>query len=261
MRYFLTMLRELLECRSVMKVLEKLILVVVVALVLGAFSVPTRTANAQFTGGQFRWYDGENYITLNAIAQTKLNTISGGTNGGPFKVSVQNGSLPVWGTGADLFNTFCVEDSVTFNPGTWYWASVDTKAYSGSVGLAGDPVSDVTEWIYDQYLAGNPSSWSNMEIRNAIWYAENERDFATIPTPYFDAIGALYGGTDPGRFNLGDAQYTYALNLWGGFTEKGNYWEATDVQTQLVQIPAPAAILLGGIGIALVGWLRRRRAL
>ncbi|MCC6360786.1 MAG: hypothetical protein IT450_18770 [Phycisphaerales bacterium] len=229
-------------------------------LVIGVllFAAPL-AAFGDFTGGAFRFYDGANYITLNAVAQTRLTQIAGAGSGGAFLVDAQNGSLPYWGTGDDLFTTYCVENGITFNTGLWYWTSVDIPAYTGHEGLTGDPVSDVTEWIYDQWLAGNPNGWSQGDISAAIWYAEEESG-GSANAVYTAALSALsYStGTDPGDFAA--ARHTRAMNLWSDFVQDPveGYWYALDRQSHLIHVPLPAAAFLGLVGLGIAGWVKRR---
>jgi len=197
-------------------------------------------------GSEFYWGD----VKLEAVGQVKLDW--GLATNAAFGVTLVSGQL----TGSiypqtapperpNMFRTFCVENGIYFTPGTIYWASIDPVAYSGHVGPAGDPISKVSEYIYDGYLAGTITNLTG--IRDAIWYAENE---GGVKNAIYDTAFVAAGA--------GNAGHTYALNLWS-ITEQGGEYVATDVQSQLITVvPIPGAVLLGFLGLGYAGTRLRR---
>jgi len=87
-------------------------------------------------------------------------------------------------------------------------------------------------------------------------------DFLTLPevTIYGDAYD-LGGNPIAGFSSSGYGQWS----VFTGLTKKITFHDGTGMigvgRIEFQPIPAPGAILLGSIGVGIVGWLRRRRAL
>ena len=217
--------------------------------ILAVLAMASAPATAAFSGGTFYFKDPNsfsNYWTFNSAGTASLAPFAGWSNGGAFLVS---GTVP--GT---PFTTFCVENGIYFNWNTSYWASVDSMAFQGhsQIPLYGDPISDVTENIYGNWLLQNDLGAQNLgfadlaemkanqaAISQAIWWAEQEPSGVKngVATSMLSALGysaeQLPGG-------LRAATHVKALNLWNfglyQTTQLGiTGWWATDVQTQLNQ--------------------------
>jgi hypothetical protein len=180
--------------------------------------------------------------------------------------------------------TFCVEDQY-MNLGVEYTGTIDPNGIMGATATQLDPsvrklyanylgnVGDMGWQNIQSQTTGTVDQW-NRAMQALIWDYQKTFTPAQLAqhngaTSVFDFLTTAEQGyyttlKDENTSSNTDGSFVQTLNVWDGPPYTG-----VDKQSQLIlvpgigspSVPVPAAIVLGSLGLGLVAWYRKRRAI
>ena len=139
---------------------------------------------------------------------------------------------------ADNYSVFSVGADVPWNKGIWVWSS------PGYVQTVFDNPSDS---LFVQFEADGNDGWADFWIDGTNVYSLNTNNGGWFAVEFSDLSLSAH------TLKVVATGTSYPANL--AIDVMGSGAPRSEV------IPAPGAVLLGGIGVGIFGWLRRRRSL